>query len=134
MEITSKRMLVSMRPSYDEPHSAFAMMCPGRQCGWLWSHGAPGDVPVSTTDRPTDPFRYGEIAWGRWSVAPSDSPSCLLKHPLPARIQNFLKGGGGGEAPPPLDIVRVTSSALQKIEKHTHSWTFTSTPPWTLPV
>ena len=68
--------------------------------------------------------------------------------------------GGGGEAPPlghcprdvirppkncetpplldihkhhpPLDIVRVTSSALPKIEKHTHSWTFTSTPPWTL--
>ena len=37
--------------------------------------------------------------------------------------------------PPPLDIVRVTSSALRKIEKHPHSWTFTSTPPpWTLPV
>ena len=29
----------------------------------------------------------------------------------------------------PLNIVRVTSSALQKIEKHPHSWTFTSTPP-----
>ena len=29
----------------------------------------------------------------------------------------------------PLDIVRVTSSALLKIEKHPHSWTFTSTPP-----
>ena len=28
-----------------------------------------------------------------------------------------------------LDIVRVTSSALHKIEKHPHSWTFTSTPP-----
>ena len=27
----------------------------------------------------------------------------------------------------PLNIVRVTSSALQKIEKHPHSWTFTST-------
>ena len=27
--------------------------------------------------------------------------------------------------PPPLDIVRVTSFALRKIEKHPHSWTFT---------
>ena len=27
--------------------------------------------------------------------------------------------------PPPLDIVRVMSSALRKIEKHPHSWTFT---------
>ena len=35
---------------------------------------------------------------------------------------------------PPLDIVRVTSSALRKFEKHPHSWTFTSTPPWALPV
>ena len=36
---------------------------------------------------------------------------------------------------PSLDIVSVTSSALPKIEKHTHSWTLTSTPPpWTLPV
>ena len=40
---------------------------------------------------------------------------------------------GGGvktftSTPPPLDIVRVTSSALRKIEKHPHSWTFTSTP------
>ena len=34
---------------------------------------------------------------------------------------------------PPLDIVRVTSSALKTI-KYTHSCTFTSTPPWTLPV
>ena len=31
--------------------------------------------------------------------------------------------------PPPLDIVRVTSSDLRKFEKHPHSWTFTSTPP-----
>ena len=31
--------------------------------------------------------------------------------------------------PPPLDIVRVTSSALRKIEKHPHPWTFTSTHP-----
>ena len=45
-----------------------------------------------------------------------------------ARIRDFLKGGGGGEAPP-LDIVCVTSPALQKIVKHPHSWTFTSTPP-----
>ena len=29
--------------------------------------------------------------------------------------------------PPPLDIVCVTSSALRKIEKYPHSWTFTST-------
>ena len=52
-------------------------------------------------------------------------------------------GGGGGGVKTftsththPLNIVRVTSSALQKIEKHPHSWTFTSTPPppWTLPV
>ena len=54
----------------------------------------------------------------------------------------FLKGGGGPggyrifHKHPPLDIVRVTSSALRKIEKHPHSWTFTNTPPppWTLPV
>ena len=50
-----------------------------------------------------------------------------------ARIQDFLKGGGGEDihkhAPPLDDFVRVTSSALRKIEKHPHSWTFTSTPP-----
>ena len=47
----------------------------------------------------------------------------------------FLKGGPGADTgfftstpPPPLDIVRVTSSALRKFEKHPHSWTFTSTP------
>ena len=55
---------------------------------------------------------------------------CIMQ----ARIQDFLKGVGWGvgvvkHPPPPLGIVRVTSSALQKIEKHTHSWTFTSTPP-----
>ena len=43
---------------------------------------------------------------------------------------SFLKGGGEDNSPsiPPLDIVRVTSSALRKIEHH-HSWTFASTPP-----
>ena len=47
----------------------------------------------------------------------------------------FLKGGGPGAdtgfftSTPPLDIVRVTSSALRKFEKHPHSWTSTSTPP-----
>ena len=50
--------------------------------------------------------------------------------PSQARTQDFLKGGlRHSQAPPPLDIVRVTSSALQKIEKHPHSWTFTSPPP-----
>ena len=47
-----------------------------------------------------------------------------------AQIQDFLKGGAVKtftSTPPPLDIVRVTSSALQTIEKHPHSWTFTST-------
>ena len=47
----------------------------------------------------------------------------------------FPEGGGlktFTSTPPPLDIVCVTSSALRKIEKHPHSWTFTSTPPWTL--
>ena len=51
---------------------------------------------------------------------------------IQARVQDFLKEGGGGEdihKHPPLDIVRVTSSALRKIEKHPHSWTFTSTTP-----
>ena len=36
--------------------------------------------------------------------------------PIQARIQDFLKGGGGGEdihKHPPLDIVRVTSSTFQ---------------------
>ena len=51
---------------------------------------------------------------------------------------DFLKRGGVKtftSTPPPLDIVRVTSPALRKIEKRPHSWTFTSTPPpWTLPV
>ena len=45
----------------------------------------------------------------------------------------FLKGGGvrariqdfSQAPPPPLDIVRVTSSDLRKFEKHPHSWTFT---------
>ena len=40
----------------------------------------------------------------------------------------FPEGGGISQAPAPLDIV-VTSFALRKIEKHPHSWTFTSTPP-----
>ena len=43
---------------------------------------------------------------------------------------DFLKRGGGwrhsqAHPPPPLDIVRVTSPALRKIEKRPHSWTFT---------
>ena len=51
----------------------------------------------------------------------------------------FPEGGGGEDIHkhPPLDIVRVTSSALQKIEKHPHSWTFSASQahtPWTLPV
>ena len=43
----------------------------------------------------------------------------------------YWRGGGWrhSQAHTPLDIVRVTSSALRKIEKHPHSWTFTSTPP-----
>ena len=47
------------------------------------------------------------------------------------RIQDFWKGGvqariqDFSQAPPPLDIVRVTSSDLRKFEKHPHSWTFT---------
>ena len=50
------------------------------------------------------------------------------------RPTGFPEGGGGGREDVhkhthPLNIVRVTSSALQKIEKHPHSWTFTSTPP-----
>ena len=47
----------------------------------------------------------------------------------------FPEGGISQAPPPPLDIVCVTSFALRKIEKHPHSWTFTSTPPlghWTL--
>ena len=39
------------------------------------------------------------------------------------------RGGGISQAPPPLDIVCVTSFALRKIEKHPRSWTFTSIPP-----
>ena len=35
----------------------------------------------------------------------------------------------GHSQAPPLDIVRVTSSALRKMERNPHSWTFTSTPP-----
>ena len=46
----------------------------------------------------------------------------------------FERGGGSRRGyrifhkHPPLDIARVTSSALRKIENHPHSWTFTSTP------
>ena len=59
--------------------------------------------------------------------------STLLDGILQARIglQDFLRGGGREDVHKhthPLNIVRVTSSALQKIEKHPHSWTFTSTP------
>ena len=75
------------------------------------------------------------LCWGGCFI------STLLDGILQARIglQDFLRGGGGREDvhkhTHPLNIVRVTSSALQKIEKHPHSWTFTSTPPpWTLPV
>ena len=57
-------------------------------------------------------------------------------HGMQGRIQDFWKGGGSRRGyrifhkhPPPLDIVRVTSSALRKFEKHPHSWTFTSTHP-----
>ena len=49
--------------------------------------------------------------------------------PYPGADTGFPEGGGDiHKHPPPLDIVRVTSSALRKIEKHPHSWTFTSTP------
>ena len=51
---------------------------------------------------------------------------------VPGADPGFLKGGGPGtdtrfftSTPPPLDIVRVTSSDLRKFEKHPHSWTFT---------
>ena len=43
--------------------------------------------------------------------------------PIQTRIQDFLKGGGVKtftNTHPPLDIVRVTSSAMRKIEKHPH--------------
>ena len=44
--------------------------------------------------------------------------------PYPDADTGFPEGGGGGEDihkhPPPLDIVRVTSSAMRKIEKHPH--------------
>ena len=52
-------------------------------------------------------------------------------HTHQARIQDFWKGGGvqariqDFSPPPLLDIVCVTSSAIRKIEKHPHSWTFT---------
>ena len=51
---------------------------------------------------------------------------------MQARIRDFLKGGWGEDIhkqpPPPLDIVRVTSSALRKMGENPHSWTFTSPP------
>ena len=58
--------------------------------------------------------------------APPTPPPQIKLHPL---IALWATGADTGFPEPPLDIVRVTSSALQKIEKHTHSWTFTSTPP-----
>ena len=80
-------------------------------------------LPAVNTTKPgpySQPARWGGggLNLGRWNTG--------------ARIQDFLKGGGGEDIhkhPPPLDIVRVTSSALQKIEKHPHSWTFTSIHP-----
>ena len=47
----------------------------------------------------------------------------LLGGPYPGADTGFPEGGGGEDIhkhPPPLDIVRVTSSALRKIEKHPH--------------
>ena len=68
-----------------------------------------------------------------------------LKHSCPIyapsgrnRVKLFFFWGGGSlsrrsedihKHPPPLDIVRVTSSALRKIEKHPHSWRHLQAPP-----
>ena len=45
---------------------------------------------------------------------------------------SWRRGGGGAEdihnPPPPWTLSAWTSSTLRKIEKHPHSWTFTSTP------
>ena len=83
----------------------------------------------------------GTRQWIRHLAVEAARPGSISGHGscldgiLQARIglQDFLRGGGGREDvhkhTHPLNIVRVTSSALQKIEKHPHSWTFTSTPP-----
>ena len=56
------------------------------------------------------------------------------RHPPSEKLKNTPHSWTFKSTPTPLDIVRVTSSALRKIEKHPHSWAFTSTPPWTVPV
>ena len=48
----------------------------------------------------------------------------MWRHPTSENLKN-TPTLGHSQAHPPLDIVRVTSFALRKIEKHPHSWTFT---------
>ena len=73
-------------------------------------------------------------------ICKKSAPLCKIDYyPNRRGYRISWRGRGGGwrhsqAPPPPLGIVRVTSSTLRKIEKHPHSWTFTSTPPWTLPV
>ena len=66
-----------------------------------------------------DHYQLTEYVWRLCS-----HPECACTGADPG----FLKGGGVQHSqapPPPLDIVRVMWSALRKIEKHNHSWTFT---------
>ena len=57
---------------------------------------------------------------------------CLIFYTDNKRGYTGFPERGGEDIPQahtPLDIICVTSSALRKIEKHPHSWTFTSTHP-----
>ena len=56
-------------------------------------------------------------------LPPAGTPPLLVAPPPPPPPPS--ENPAYAQGCPPLDIVRVTSSALRKIEKHPHSWTFT---------
>ena len=93
---------------------------------------------VNTTSRPTIfstlllyPIATLRLNWTRSCVDFMDVTLGVHGGTCPGADPGFPEGGGQDihKHPPPLDLVRVTSSALKKIEKYPHSKTFTSTPP-----
>ena len=96
-----------------------------RRMGTLWLGGAEGLIcPKFYTDN---------------SFLKGGGVKTFHKHPPPLGhcLRDVTRPPENWKTPPlldihkhpPLDIVRVTSSALRKIEKHHHSWTFARTPP-----
>ena len=67
---------------------------------------------------------FGVIHCVRVTLSPAKMEAAVTQQNMQGRIQDFWKGGvqariqDFSQAPPPLDIVRVTSSDLRKFEKH----------------